>query len=72
MINGTTSYERRLYIGSIAPEASVLAHAVRAHWSVENQVYWCLDVATAEYSLPHLTPTVPHSWASGPFDAIAL
>ena len=44
-INGTTSCERRLYIGSIVPEASVLAHAVRAHWGVENQVHWCLDVA---------------------------
>ncbi len=27
-INGKTSFERRLYIGSIAPEASVLANAV--------------------------------------------
>ena len=44
-INGATSCERRLYIGSIAPDASVLANAVRAHWGVENQVHWCLDVA---------------------------
>ena len=27
---------RRLYIGSITPEASLLAHAVRAHWGVES------------------------------------
>ena len=44
-INGATSRERRLYIGSIAADASVLANAVRAHWGVENQVHWCLDVA---------------------------
>jgi predicted transposase YbfD/YdcC len=44
-INGKTSFERRLYIGSIAPEASVLANAVRAHWGIENSVHWCLDVA---------------------------
>jgi len=44
-INGVTSCERRLYIGSIAPDAAVLANAVRAHWGVENQVHWCLDVA---------------------------
>ncbi len=44
-INGTTSFERRLYIGSIAPDAAILANAVRAHWGVENQVHWCLDVA---------------------------
>jgi predicted transposase YbfD/YdcC len=44
-INGKTSFERRLYIGSIVPEAAVLANAVRAHWSIENSVHWCLDVA---------------------------
>lgn len=44
-INGTTSCEQRLYIGSIAPEAAILANAVRAHWGVENQLHWCLDVA---------------------------
>ena len=44
-INGTTSVERRLYIGSIAPDAALLANSVRAHWGVENQVHWCLDVA---------------------------
>ena len=44
-INGKTSFDRRLYIGSIAPEAAVLANAVRAHWGIENSVHWCLDVA---------------------------
>ena len=44
-INGATSFERRLYIGSIAPDAALLANSVRAHWGVENQVHWCLDVA---------------------------
>jgi hypothetical protein len=29
--NGQTSGERRLYIGSIAPDAAALANAVRAH-----------------------------------------
>lgn len=44
-INGKTSCERRLYIGSIASAAAVLANAVRAHWGIENSVHWCLDVA---------------------------
>ncbi|MDP2809325.1 MAG: ISAs1 family transposase, partial [Rhodocyclaceae bacterium] len=44
-INGKTSLERRLYIGSIAPDAAILANAVRAHWGIENSVHWCLDVA---------------------------
>lgn len=44
-INGVTSRERRLYIGSIAPDAESLAAIVRAHWGIENRVHWCLDVA---------------------------
>jgi predicted transposase YbfD/YdcC len=44
-ISGKTSHERRLYIGSIAPDASTLANVVRAHWGIENRVHWCLDVA---------------------------
>lgn len=44
-INGKTSCERRLYIGSVAPDAATLANAVRAHWGIENRVHWCLDVA---------------------------
>lgn len=44
-INGKTRGERRLYIGSIAPDAASLAKTVRAHWGIENRVHWCLDVA---------------------------
>jgi predicted transposase YbfD/YdcC len=35
-INGKTGYERRLYIGSIAPDAELLANSVRAHWGIES------------------------------------
>lgn len=44
-LNGKTSHERRLYIGSIAPDAGTLINVVRAHWGIENRVHWCLDVA---------------------------
>lgn len=44
-IKRVTGFERRLYIGSIAPDASSLADVVRAHWGIENRVHWCLDVA---------------------------
>ena len=44
-INGKTSLERRLYIGSIPADAAVLSNAVRDHWGIENSVHWCLDVA---------------------------
>ena len=48
-LNGKTSHERRLYIGSIVPDASLLTNVARAHWGthwgIENRVHWCLDVA---------------------------
>lgn len=43
-VKGKTRSEQRLYIGSIAPAAKTLAHAVRSHWEVENRLHWCLDV----------------------------
>jgi predicted transposase YbfD/YdcC len=43
-IKGKTSQEERLYIGSIPVQAKRFAHAVRAHWEVENRLHWCLDV----------------------------
>ena len=39
----TTS--RRLYISSLEANAESLLQAVRSHWSVENFLHWCLDVA---------------------------
>ena len=42
----TTS--RRLYISSLEANAESLLQAVRSHWSVENCLHWCLDVAFAD------------------------
>jgi predicted transposase YbfD/YdcC len=39
---------QRYYIASIASNAQQLAHAVRAHWGIENCVHWVLDVAFRE------------------------
>lgn len=41
---GATSTETRLYISSLPPDPCRLAAAVRAHWSVENNLHWVLDV----------------------------
>ena len=43
-----TSIEHRYYISSLAPSAKKIALAVRNHWSVENSLHWCLDVAFKE------------------------
>ena len=42
----TTS--RRLYISSLEANVEPLLQAVRSHWSVENRLHWCLDVAFAD------------------------
>jgi predicted transposase YbfD/YdcC len=43
-----TSIERRFFISSLPPDAEKMANAVRAHWSVENNLHWTLDVVFNE------------------------
>lgn len=45
---GTERWQTRLYISSLAPDAVLLARAIRAHWSIENQQHWSLDVTFHE------------------------
>ena len=46
-INGEKSVENRYYITSLT-DISEFSHAVRAHWSIENQLHWNLDVVFRE------------------------
>ena len=41
--NGETSVESRYFISSLT-DVEEFAHAVRSHWSIENQLHWCLDI----------------------------
>jgi predicted transposase YbfD/YdcC len=41
---GTTSAETCLFISSLSPDPIRLAAAVCAHWSIENNPHWALDV----------------------------
>ncbi len=43
-----TSVERRYYISSLPANAERLAHAVRGHWGIENQVHWVLNMVFDE------------------------
>lgn len=43
-IGEKVSVESRYYISSLKPEAKRLALMVREHWSIENNLHWCLDV----------------------------
>jgi predicted transposase YbfD/YdcC len=42
--SGKTSTERRLYISSLPPAPETLLATTRAHWSIENELHWNLDV----------------------------
>ena len=46
--SGAASVERRYYLSSLAAKAAHLAHIVRAHWGIENNMHWVLDVAFRE------------------------
>ena len=49
-IDGETSTEDSYYISSLPLDAGaqVIAHAVRRHWAVENELHWSLDVGFRE------------------------
>jgi predicted transposase YbfD/YdcC len=38
----------RYYISSLEMDAEKLAHAVRSHWSIENNLHWTLDMSFRE------------------------
>lgn len=42
------SREHRYYITTLTDDAKVFGNAVRAHWGVENQLHWTLDVVFRE------------------------
>lgn len=41
---GKTSKDRRFYLSSLPANPEQTCKTVRAHWSVENQCHWILDV----------------------------
>ena len=42
--HGKIEPERRYYLSSAKLDAKTFAHAVRAHWGIENRLHWVLDV----------------------------
>ncbi len=51
-VDGETTTNKRYYLNSFSSDAQLLAHAVRKHWEVENNVHWVLDVAFREDDCP--------------------
>jgi predicted transposase YbfD/YdcC len=46
--HGEDSVETRFYISSMGLKVKAFAEAVRAHWSIENNLHWVLDVVFQE------------------------
>jgi predicted transposase YbfD/YdcC len=40
--------ETRYFLSSLAVDAATFARYIRAHWGIENQLHWCLDVVFNE------------------------
>jgi predicted transposase YbfD/YdcC len=40
--------EVRYFLSSLCVDAQTFARYIRAHWSIENQLHWCLDVVFNE------------------------
>lgn len=47
-VKGKTSRERSYYVSNLPPDAARIAHAIREHWSVENNLHWSLDTTFGE------------------------
>ena len=47
-VGSATSCEARCYLSSLPADAARLNAVVRAHWAIENQLHWVLDIAFRE------------------------
>jgi predicted transposase YbfD/YdcC len=47
-VKGVRTETAHYYITSLRGTAAELANLIRRHWSVENELHWCLDVAFRE------------------------
>ena len=47
-MGGKTSRETAYYLSSLSVSAAVMEKRIRAHWSIENNLHWTLDVAFGE------------------------
>lgn len=63
LISGVTTREQRYYLSSLAPDASRIGAAIRAHWSVENRLHWCMDVVFADDQMRARTGHAAHNLA---------
>ncbi|MCE2573916.1 ISAs1 family transposase, partial [Motilimonas eburnea] len=53
----------RYYISSATLDEASLAHAVRAHWGIENSLHWVLDVSMSEDKCQIYQNHAAENWA---------
>jgi predicted transposase YbfD/YdcC len=56
--------ETRYFISSLCGSVKRFAHAVRAHWGIENRLHWVLDVAFEEDDCPIAIDHGPENFAT--------
>lgn len=56
--------ETRYFISSLSGSVKRFAHAVRAHWGIENRLHWVLDVAFDEDGCPIAIDHGPENYAT--------
>ena len=47
-LRNQTTVETVFYLSSLPCDAARIAHAIRTHWGIENQLHWVLDVTFGE------------------------
>lgn len=62
-VGNKTTTERHYYITSLKPDAKKLANIIRAHWRIENNLHWVLDVAFDEDSRRIRDENSAENWA---------
>lgn len=62
--SGKTTRERRLYISSLVADAQRIGRAIRAHWSIENRLHWCMDVVFQDDQMRARTGHAAHNLAT--------
>ncbi|MGO9641725.1 MAG: ISAs1 family transposase [Candidatus Acidiferrales bacterium] len=46
--SGAESHETRFYVSSLEPDPTAIPTSVRAHWGIENNLHWTMDVTFDE------------------------
>jgi predicted transposase YbfD/YdcC len=62
-VKGKTTTQLRFYLSSLPADASRMSHAVHSHWSIENRLHWCMDVAFADDQMRARTAHAAHNLA---------